>query len=157
MFPASALLRAVVALAAIGLLLAPTAQAQSPCPALSFKTMKASVKNGVVTVAVNVQNVGDADLTSVGLRITVPFNVEYSKATVIPAIKSGDRLPQFVAPNTYWPSFSLLRGKGRTFKLRGKVSSCQASGAFPVSAAVYIADTDCVTTVEGGQVSEDAP
>lgn len=154
MLSTSAFLRTLAALAGVGMLLAPTAQAQSPCPALSFKTMKASVKNGVVTVAVNVQNVGNADLDNVGLRVTVPFSVEYKKATVIPAIRNGDRLPRFIAPNIFWPSFSLPRGKGRTFKLRGKISSCQESGQFPIVAAVNIAD--CITEVEAGQVRKRA-
>ncbi len=134
------------------LLLAPAAQAQSSCTALSFNTMKASVKKGVFMTVVSVLNVGDEDLSDVGLRITVPFSVEYGKASVTPSIKDGDT-PQYATPNIYWPSFSLPRGKRRVFKLRGKVDSCQASGQFQVEAAVYINGADCVTTTSGPQAS----
>lgn len=100
---------------------------------------KAAVSGGAFKVAVKVRNLGSTDLKHIGLRVTVPVEVEYKRAKASAWVGSP---PIFASPNVYWPNLSLPAGKTGRFRLWATVSPCQAPGAFVVDAAVSTAGSN---------------
>lgn len=109
---------------------------------------KAVVSGGAFKVAVKVRNLGGTDLQHIGLRVTVPFEVEYKRV---------DSAAILASPNVYWLDFSLPAGKTRRFRLWATVSPCQAPGAFVVDAAVSLAgsNTSSAAAMAPTQVSKE--
>lgn len=136
------------ALALLCILMLTKVEAQTPpCPSLvvsAYAKPKSARKPGsAFAVFAQIRTTSATSVHNVSLRITVPFSATY------PSMKrSRVRRNQavIVAPNAYWLSFSLAPGKGRVFKLSGRVNKCNVAGPFDVDVAAYITDTGCSTT-----------
>lgn len=147
---AAGLLLALVGAIFSGSPLMAHAQPAPACPDLAVRmAAKPSIRapGSLLFIKVRVVNTGATTLNDVGLRITVPLSVAYNKAAVWPRIKGGQgsSSPLFQAPQVYWPNFSLEPKKGRTFRLRGRVSTCQQAGTYTLQAAAYRPSTNCST------------
>lgn len=90
------------------------------------------------------RNTGATPQYNVSLGVSVPFAATYPRAKPNDAAKGR---PVIVPPNAFWPSFALLPGKDRVFKLTGKVAMCAQSGTFNVGVAAYIWDAGCVSPI----------
>ena len=137
-------------LALVSILAMPTVQAQAPplCPSVvvsAHARPRTTRKAGQpFTVYAKVRTTRTSPMHNVSLRMTVPFSATYPRPKPNDAAKGR---PVIVPPTAFWPNFSLLPGKGRLFKLTGKVAKCAQSGTFNVEVAAYILDTGCNTPI----------
>jgi hypothetical protein len=139
----------LAALALVSLVAMPRVQAQAPlCPSVvvsAYARPRTARKAGqAFTVYAKVRTTGTTPLHNVSLGVSVPFSATYPRPKPNDAAKGR---PVIVPPNAFWPSFSLLPGKDRVFKLGGKVAKCAQSGTFNVGVAAYILDTGCITPI----------
>lgn len=145
----SLLTMALRALALLSILAMPAVRALTPsCPSVvvsAYARPWAARKLGQsFTIYAKVRATGTTPVHNVSLRVTVPFSATYPRAKPNDAARGR---PVIVLPNAFWPSFSVLPGKDRVFKLTGKVAKCTQSGTFDVDVAAYIVDEGCSTPI----------